>query len=134
MSVLRPLIPHNDAGCLIDPPVSVPEAAGNYSCCYSSSRASRTSSRYKFISPWVLDISIISLFHLRNPLQIRPYLSLPTDMHPAFSRFSITVAEYGGMKFESIFEPHVVLRSFVQKRSFCAIGMPARACRRWIFV
>ena len=47
-------------------------------------------------------------------------------MHPAFSRFLITVAEYGGMKLFNIFEPQVVLRPSVQKRSFCAIGMPAR--------
>ena len=51
-------------------------------------------------------------------------LVLPTEIHPAFSRFSITVAEYGGIKFESIFDPQVVLRFFVTKRSFWAIGMP----------
>ena len=52
-------------------------------------------------------------------------LVLPTDKQPAFSRFSIAVAVYGGTKLESIFEPQVVKISFVQNRSFCAIGMPS---------
>jgi hypothetical protein len=37
----------------------------------------------------------------------------------------MTVAEYGGIKFDNMFDPHVVLRSCVQKRSFWAIGIPA---------
>ena len=37
----------------------------------------------------------------------------------------MTVAEYGGIKFDNMLDPHVVLRSFVQKRSFWAIGIPA---------
>ena len=31
------------------------------------------------------------------------------------------------MKFDSIFEPHVVLRFFVTNKSFCAIGIPDKA-------
>ena len=50
---------------------------------------------------------------------------LPTEMQPAFSKFSITVAVYGGTKLLRIFEPHVVRRPFVQNKSFCAIGIPA---------
>ena len=46
-------------------------------------------------------------------------------MQPAFSRFSITVAEYGGIKLLRMFDAHVVLIPFVQKRSFCAMGIPA---------
>ena len=43
---------------------------------------------------------------------------LPTEMQPAFSKFSITVAVYGGIKLLRIFEPHVVRRPFVQNKSF----------------
>ena len=49
---------------------------------------------------------------------------LPTEMQPAFSRLVITVAEYGGTKLDNILEPHVVLRSLVQNKSFWAIGIP----------
>ena len=47
-------------------------------------------------------------------------------MVPALFKFDTTVASYGGTKFESIFEPQVVLRPFVQNKSFCAIGIPVK--------
>ena len=66
------------------------------------------------------------LVSFEEPIANSSIFVLPTDIQPAFSRFSITVAEYGGIKLLRIFEPHVVLIPFVQKRSFWAIGIPAK--------
>ena len=44
---------------------------------------------------------------------------------PASSSFFTAVAVYGGIKLESIFDEHVVLKPSVQNKSFCAKGIPA---------
>ena len=45
-------------------------------------------------------------------------------MPPSFQIFCVTVDSYVGTKLFKILLPAVVLTSFVQKRSFTAIGMP----------
>jgi len=44
-------------------------------------------------------------------------------IQPAFSKFSTTVAVYGGLKPSRIFELHVVCIFSVQNKSLCATGM-----------
>ena len=118
-----PVIPHKEAGCLIEPPVSVPVAAETIPAATAAADPPELPPGTKFC-PHGLSTLPKKLVSLDDPMANSSILVLPIDIHPAASRFSITVAEYGGMKFESIFEPQVVLKSLVTKRSFWATGIP----------
>lgn len=54
-------------------------------------------------------------------------LHFPTMTVPEFRSFVTTVASYGGIKLESICEPHDVKIPLVQKLSLMAIGMPSKS-------
>ena len=117
------MIPHSEAGCLIDPPVSVPVAAETKPAATAEAEPPELPPGTKF-SPQGFFTPPKKLVSLDEPMANSSMLVFPIDMQPAFSRFLITVAEYGGIKLDNMFDPHVVLKSFVQKRSFCAIGIP----------
>ena len=64
-------------------------------------------------------------FSVEDPMANSSRLALPTMTASAAASFSVTVASYGGTKFASIFEAHVVLIPFVHILSFNAPGIPA---------
>ena len=112
-----PVIPQREAGCLIEPPVSVPVAAGTSPAATADAAPPELPPGTKSLPHGFITFPK-KLVSFEDPIANSSILVLPTEIHPAFSRFSITVAEYGGMKLFNIFEPQVVLRPSVQKRSF----------------
>src|SRR5688572_22678769 len=100
-------MPARAAGCRIEPPVSVPVAAG-------ARRAATAAAEPPELPP-----GTVSVFHgLRTgpnhevsfdePIANSSMLVLPIVTAPAAFRRCTTCASYGETKFDSIFEPHVV--------------------------
>src|SRR5512143_344727 len=116
-------MPDRDAGCRIDPPVSVPVAPG-------TSRAATAAAEPPELPP-----GTYSTFHalltapkydvsLDEPIANSSMLVLPTSTVPARRSRSTTNASYGATKCSSIREPQVVRSPAVISTSLCAIGMP----------
>src|SRR5438105_8814518 len=116
-------MPVSAAGWRIDPPVSVPVAAG-------TSRAATATA-----DPPELPPGTYSTFHgfftapnhdvsEDDPIANSSIFVLPTSTDPAARNRSTTNASYGATKFASIRDPHVVLRPAVISTSLCAMGMP----------
>src|SRR4030095_14151862 len=104
---LKPQMPESDAGWRIDPPVSVPVAAG-------TSRAATAAA-----DPPELPPGTYSVFHglrtgpnhavsLDEPIANSSMSVLPTRPVPAWRSPVTTCASYGGTKSASMREPHVV--------------------------
>jgi hypothetical protein len=118
-----PLTPTNEAGWRMEPPVSVPVAAG-------ASPAATAAAEPPELPPGTASVS----HGLRagpkhevsfdEPIANSSMLVLPSSTAPARSNCSITCASYGATNSERMREPQVVRQPFAQKRSLCAIGMP----------
>src|ERR1700687_5172449 len=116
-------MPDNAAGCRIEPPVSVPVAAGK-------SRADTPAAEPPELPP-----ATHSMFHgfltgpkyefsFDEPIANSSMLVLPTSTMPACASLSATNALYGATKFSSIREPQGVRRPSVMITSLWARGMP----------
>src|SRR5215469_1851638 len=114
----------NEAGSRIDPPVSVPTASATERAptvlALPPDEPPGTPSRSHG-----LRVGKNAEFSHDEPIANSSMFVLPTITASAASSRSTTVAENGGWKFASTFEPHVVSESFTQKRSLTAIGTPA---------
>src|SRR5690606_16225538 len=121
---LSPVRPVSAAGWRIEPPVSVPVAAG-------ASRAATAAadppeeppgtffrSQGFFTGPY-------QLVSLDEPIANSSMFALPSITVPACASRSTTVASYGATKLDSMREPQVVSTPSVQKISLCTIGSPA---------
>ncbi len=102
-----PTTPQKDAGCLMDPPVSDPMAAAASPAATAAAHPpleppGTLPGSQGFRVTWKIDVSVV------DPMANSSMLVLPTMTAPAARRRSATVASYGGMKFSSIFEQHVV--------------------------
>src|SRR5471030_1460881 len=106
----------NDAGSRIDPPVSVPTAIG-------TERAPTVAALPPDDPPGTpsrshgLRVGKNAEFSHDEPMANSSMLVLPTMTASAASSRWTTVDEYGGLKFASSFDPHVVNSPLRQKRS-----------------
>ena len=57
-----PVIPHKEAGCLIEPPVSVPVAAGTIPAATAAAEPPELPPGTKFCTPWIMYIAIKACF------------------------------------------------------------------------
>ena len=103
----RPVIPVKAAGCLMDPPVSVPSAIGAIPAATAAAEPPEE-------PPGVLSKSHglftfpTKLVSLEEPIANSSIFVLPSMTVPFSLKFLTTVASYGEIKFDNIFEPHVV--------------------------
>jgi hypothetical protein len=121
-----PATPQNEAGCRIDPPVSVPVAPAHSDAAIAAAdppddppgtcakdHGLRTGPR--------------ELFSFDEPMANSSMLSLPSDTAPASARRCVTVDSNGGTNPRRIFDAHVVSIPRVTKMSLMPIGTPASA-------
>src|SRR5579859_7191384 len=111
-----PHTPLSAAGCRMEPPVSVPVAAGAMRAATAAAEppeeppgTSRLSHGFRTGPKYELS--------LEEPMANSSMLHLPSVTAPAAPRRSTTCASYGLTKFSSIREPHVVRSPRVQKIS-----------------
>ena len=120
-----PTTPQREAGCRIDPPVSVPKAPNTW-------RAATDAALPPDEPPGVRSRSHgfrhgpKALFSLDEPMANSSMLSLPSTTAPAAASRSTTVASKGGTNPSRMREPQVVSSPLVRKMSFSAMGTPSR--------
>src|SRR5690349_14559709 len=120
----RPQTPESAAGWRIEPPVSVPVAAG-------TSRAATDAADPPELPPGTYRVSQglrtgpYQEVSLDEPIANSSMFVLPTSTVPAAFRPCTTCASYGAVKLSSMRDPHVVRRPAVISTSLCATGMPA---------
>src|SRR5829696_10481650 len=116
-------MPVNAAGWRIEPPVSVPVAAG-------TNRAATAAAEPPDEPPGTSDglqgffTGPKKLVSLDDPIANSSMLVLPSITVPAALSLATSVASYGATKFSRMREPHVVRTPSVQKMSLCTIGKP----------
>ena len=101
------MIPHSAAGCLIDPPVSVPV---EIEVIFAATHAAEPpelppGTRLSFQG---LPTGPKKLVSFDEPIANSSIFVFAIITEPASSQFLVTVELYGGIKFESIFDPQVV--------------------------
>ena len=136
---MSPTTPQNDAGWRMDPPVSVPNAAG-------TAAAATTAADPPELPPGTSDGPSTGLQGFRtgphrlvsldDPIANSSMLVLPTRMAPASHNLALTVDSYSGTNPSRIREQAVVATPSVQKMSLTATGIPSRErassrLRRW---
>ena len=118
-----PTVPVKEAGCLIEPPVSVPIVAGVNFAARAEDEPPDEPPGTKFS-----DIGFCTfpkkLVSLDDPIANSSQFNFPMIMPPSFKIFWVTVDSYVGIKFSKILLPAVVRIFLVQKRSFTAKGIP----------
>src|SRR5262245_40582146 len=108
-----PVTPQSDAGWRIEPPVSVPVAAGARRAATAAAEppelppGTARSSHGFFTGPKCE-------FSFDEPIANSSMLVLPRMTAPAAWKRSITCASYGETKLASMREPHVVRQPFAQ--------------------
>ena len=122
-------MPVNDAGCLIDPPVSVPNDAKPIPAATEAAEPPDE-------PPGTVKLSLVffqgfltspkKLVSFDDPIANSSLFSFPKSIAPSFHKFCVTVDSYGGIKFSSILLEAVVLTPFVQNMSFIPNGIPSR--------
>ena len=116
-------MPHKAAGCLIDPPVSVPVASVAKPAATAAAEPPDEPPGTRAVSQGFL-AAPKKLVSLEEPIANSSILHLPRLIIPAVSSLLTTVALYGGINSASIFDAQVVRTSRVQKISLCSIGIP----------
>ena len=119
----KPTVPVNDAGCLIEPPVSVPIVAGVKSAARALAEPPEEppGTVFSFTGFITLPKKLVSL---EEPIAYSSQFNLPKRKAPSDHRLLVIVDSYVGIKFSSILLPAVVLTPFVQNKSFTAKGTP----------
>ena len=112
-----------EAGCLIDPPVSVPIVIGVNCPATADADPPEEPPGTKFLSIgfWTLPKKLVSF---EEPIANSSQFNLPKRIAPSLQIFSVTVDSYVGTKLFKILLPAVVLTFFVQNKSLTAIGIP----------
>src|ERR1700686_1366752 len=116
-------MPVNDAGWRIEPPVSVPVAAGASRAATAAAEPPDEPPGTAFRSHGFLTGPKYE-FSFDEPIANSSILVLPSVTTPAFLRRSTTVASNGLVWFASIFDPAVEVHPRVTNTSLCAIGRP----------
>src|SRR5215510_787606 len=118
-----PVTPQSEAGCRIEPPVSVAVAMGATRAATAAAEppdeppGTSFRSHGFFTGPY-------QLVSFDEPMANSSMFVLPSVTMPAALSFSTTVASYGDTKLSSMREPQVVRTPRVQKMSLCASGRP----------
>src|SRR5690606_24683927 len=118
-----PVTPDSAAGWRIEPPVSVPVAAGASRAATAAAEppddppGTRARSQGFLTGPY-------QLVSLDEPIANSSMFVLPSVTTPAPLRRSTTVASYGDSKLSSMRDPQDVFTPLVQKMSLWASGMP----------
>ena len=120
-------MPVNDAGCLIDPPVSVPIVAGVRSAAKAEEDPPEEPPGTRR-SPIGLITFPKKLVSLEEPIANSSQFNFPSKKAPLFHKFFVTVDSYEGIKLFKILLPAVVFTFSVQNKSFTAKGIPLRSC------
>ena len=120
-----PVTPQNEAGCLMDPPVSEPRAHGTSSPATASADPPDEPPGTLFVSHGFLvspkyDVSVVL------PMANSSMLVCPTITAPASLSFTTASAVYVGTKFDRILDEQLVCTPSWHILSFIAIGTPAR--------
>ena len=120
---LRPVTPHREAGCLIEPPVSVPVTNGAMPAASAAAEPPELPPGTQLRSQGFLTAPK-KLVSLEEPIANSSILHLPSITAPSACILETTVASYAGINCSSMREPQVVLTPLVQKISLCSRGMP----------
>src|SRR5688572_17310752 len=121
-----PVNPVSAAGWRIEPPVSVPVAAGASRPATAAAEppdeppGTFFRSQGFFTGPY-------QLVSLDEPIANSSMFALPSMTTPDCDNRSTSVASYGATKLDNMREPQVVNTPSVQKISLCRIGRPASA-------
>src|ERR1700712_4127380 len=129
-----PEMPVKAAGWRIEPPVSVPVAAGHSRAAIAEEEPPEEPPGASGALPPSLrrhgEMTLPNaLVSFDEPIANWSMLSLPSMPAPAFHRLSDTVDSYGGTKLSRIRLAAVVATPLVQNRSFMPIGTPASGFR-----
>ena len=116
-------MPVKDAGCLIEPPVSVPIVAGVRLAAKALADPPEDPPGTKFL-PTGFIVFPKKLVSLDEPIANSSQLSFPSKIAPSDHKLSVTVDSYVGIKFDKILLPAVVFVFFVQNKSLTANGIP----------
>ena len=122
---MNPTTPDKLAGCLIDPPVSVPVATSERPAAIAAAEPLEDPPGTYFLFQG-FKVAPKSEFSPLAPCAQASQFVLPIVIPPALSILSTAVAEYSGMKPSRSFEAAVVLIPFVKNKSLCAIVAPKR--------
>src|SRR5206468_8876302 len=109
-----PTTPHNAAGCLIDPPVSDPNASDANPAAVAAALPPLDPPGTRDVSRG-LRVGPKAEFSVDEPIANSSRLVLPITMAPASCRRVMAVASYGGRHPARIFDEHVVGMPRVQK-------------------
>ncbi len=125
-----PAMPVKAAGCRIEPPVSVPVAAGHSRAAIAADEPPDEPPGASGALPPSArrhgEITVPNaLVSLDEPIANWSMLSLPSIPAPAAHRFALTVDSYVGVNPSSMWLAAVVRTPAVQNRSFMPIGTPA---------
>src|SRR5262245_28264952 len=123
-------MPVNAAGWRIEPPVSVPVAAGHSRAAIAADEPPEEPPGASGALPPSLrlhgEITLPNAeVSLDEPIANWSMLSLPSMPAPASHRFCETVDSYSGLNPSRIWLPAVEATPLVQNRSFIPIGTPA---------
>src|SRR5690606_7178432 len=120
-----PTTPHSAAGWRIEPPVSLPSAITVAPAATAAAgpplEPPGTRSRFQG-----LRASLNAEVSVDEPIANSSMFSLPRIGAPCALSRATTVASYGGTKFSSIREAHVVRVPSVQMLSFKLTGIPVK--------
>src|SRR6478672_12489542 len=119
-----PTVPVTEAGCRIEPPVSVPMASGASKAANAAALPPPEPPGIRVVSHG-LRVGPYAEFSVEEPIANSSRLVLPRIGMPAARSRAVTVASYGDVQPSRIFEPQVVGISVVVKTSFNASGTPA---------
>src|SRR5437660_5670114 len=119
-----PTTPQSEAGCRIEPPVSVPSAIAHRPAATAAALPPDEPPGTRVVSHG-LRVVLKALFSVEEPIANSSRFVLPMMTAPASSSFFTTVASYGERNSASIFDEQVVTPNVVQRLSFSAIGTPA---------
>src|SRR5919201_148611 len=132
-----PTVPVYAAGCLIEPPVSVPRApAQSFAATAAAEPPEEPPGTSGVLAPFRRHGEITGPKYdasLDEPMANSSWLSLPRSTAPSRQRLAVTVDSYVGMKFPRMWEQAVVRTSLVANMSLTASGIPSSERASWLF-
>ena len=131
----KPTVPVKEAGCLIEPPVSVPKDAMPILAATDAAEPPEEPPGtviffLEFFQGFLTAPK--KLVSFEEPIANSSLFNFPNKIAPSSHKFLVTVDSYGGTKFSNILLEAVVFISFVQNISFIPNGMPSKALASFV--